>query len=374
MATPKRNTSKPKKASKRTESAEKTQKIRRPYPRVPLERALNVMAAVKIKNGGNPLDPSLVAEYCGLSPTNNDFVYLLSAASQFGLTTGTIRSEGIALTDLGRRLAYAGSQAEEELIKKEAFLSVDVFKRVLEHYRGSQLPELKYLGNTLTNQFGLPEAVHEEFSQVFRANTEYLKLTEYAESDLAESDLAESNDPSAPKPKEPSGSLVIGQPKRKTGQVCFVIMPFTERSGKYSKGFFTEVLNSLIIPAATEAGFEVRTANRQGTEIIHSTIVNEVLDADLAICDLTEHNPNVLFELGMRLANEKPVALIHAEGTDRVFDVDNVLRVLPYSANLWRTTIEKDIPALKEHIVATWDNRGKSETYLGVLRKMKSSK
>ena len=136
---------------------------------------------------------------------------------------------------------------------------------------------------------------------------------------------------------------MIGQPKRNTGQVCFVIMPFAERSGRYPKGFFTEVLNSLIIPAATEAGFEVRTANRQGTEIIHSTIVNEVLDADLAVCDLTEHNPNVLFELGMRLAHEKPVALIHAEGTERVFDVDNVLRVLPYSANLWRTTLEKDV-------------------------------
>ena len=30
-----------------------------------------------------------------------------------------------------------------------AFLSVDIFKRVLEYYKGSNLPEMKYLGNTL---------------------------------------------------------------------------------------------------------------------------------------------------------------------------------------------------------------------------------
>jgi hypothetical protein len=348
---------------------EKPPKIRRPYPRVPLERALSVVAAIKVKNGGNPLAPRLVAEYCGVSSTNSDFVYLLSAASQFGLTTGTIRSEGIALTDFGRQLAYAGSEAEEEQLCKQAFLSVDVFKRVLEHYRGSQLPELKYLGNTLTNQFGLPETLHDEFSQIFRENTKYLRLTEYVEADTQKTDSA------APLTlKDTTASVVIGQPKRSTGQVCFVIMPFGERSGKYSDGFFTEVLNSLIIPAATEAGFEVRTANRQGTEIIHSTIVNEVLDADLAICDLTEHNPNVLFELGMRLAHEKPVALIHAEGTDRVFDVDNVLRVFPSSPNLWRTTLEKDVPSLREHVTATWENNGKSETYIGILRKLKSPK
>jgi hypothetical protein len=356
-------------ASKSSSGTQTPAKIRRPYPRVPLQRTLDVIAAIKDKNGGNPMEPPLVAEYCNLSPTNNDFVYLLSAASQFGLTTGTIRSQGIALTDFGRQLAYAGSKAEEETLKKQAFLNVEVFRRVLEHYKGSQLPELKYLGNTLTKQFDLPEPLHEEFSRVFRENTEYLGLSSYdAQPDGAGSaDGADGATPSSP-------SIVIGQPKKATGKVCFVIMPFGERSGKYPSGFFSEVLNSLVIPAATEAGFEVRTATRQGTEIIHATIVNEVIGADLAICDLTEHNPNVLFELGMRLAHEKPVALIHAEGTDRVFDVDNVLRVLPYSANLWRTTLETDIPALRGHLTATWDNREKNETYLGVLRKLKGSK
>jgi len=328
---------------------------------------LCVVAAIKEKNGGNPLGPALIGDHCGVSARSTDLVYLISAASRFGLTTGSSKAEAVGLTETGRMLAYAGTPEEEERLRRQAFFGVDVFKRVFDHYRGSQLPEMKYLGNTLQNQFGLPQELHEEFSRLFRENTKFLKLTE-SSPDL---DFGTERDT---KPAGTPSSVVIGEPKKKTEgkKVCFVIIPFNERSKQYPKGFFSEVLTSLIIPAVTEAGFEVRTANRQGTEIIHSTIVNDVLDADLAVCDLTEHNPNVLFELGMRLAHEKPVALIHAEGTERVFDVDNVLRVLPYDPNLWRTTLEKNTPELKEHVEATWDNKEKSETYIGLLRKIKT--
>jgi len=47
----------------------------------------------------------------------------------------------------------------------------------------------------------------------------------------------------------------------------------------------------------------------------------------LVIADITDHNPNVLFELGIRIAKDLPVALIKAEGTGPIFDVDNMMRV-----------------------------------------------
>ena len=68
------------------------------------------------------------------------------------------------------------------------------------------------------------------------------------------------------------------------------------------------------------------------------------MDADLVIADLTQHNPNVMFELGMRMAEDKPVVLIKASGTGPLFDVDNMLRVFEYNPNLWSTTVEKDMP------------------------------
>jgi len=84
-------------------------------------------------------------------------------------------------------------------------------------------------------------------------------------------------------------------------------MPFVEKTDKYSKGFFDEVLKNLVTPAAVNAGFRVETARREGSDVIHSTIVNDLLEADLVIADLTDHNPKCLFELGLRMASEKPI-------------------------------------------------------------------
>ena len=103
-------------------------------------------------------------------------------------------------------------------------------------------------------------------------------------------------------------------------------MPFVERTDAYETGFFTEVFASLFKPAIEAAGFEAKTAKRQGSDVIQATIVNELLDSQLVLCDLTEHNPNVLFELGVRMASELPIALVKATGTNPIFDVDQMLQ------------------------------------------------
>jgi hypothetical protein len=59
---------------------------------------------------------------------------------------------------------------------------------------------------------------------------------------------------------------------------AFVILPFVERDPKHAPGFFAEVLRSLITPAAKE-NFIVKTANRQGSDMIQSIIVNDLIEA-----------------------------------------------------------------------------------------------
>ena len=145
-------------------------------------------------------------------------------------------------------------------------------------------------------------------------------------------------------------------------------MPFNERGvTPRPQGFFTELLNSVITPAANAAGFAVETSRKQGSDVIQSTIINQLLKADLVVVDITDHNPNVLFELGIRIAKDLPVALIKAEGTGPIFDVDNMMRVLPYNSNLWPTTLDKDVPRLTDHIKGAWDNRSTDRTYMQIL-------
>lgn len=330
------------------------------YPKSTLEEAMHIVEAIKSKNGGNAWDPDNVAKAVGYpSKKNNRFYYMTAASRDFGLTNGTREAKRISLTEFGRKVAYPETPEKELALRREAFLKVEVFRKVFEYYKGNKLPEMKYLSNTLKSNFSLPEKDHKEFSELFEANCEYVKIDALSIDPGAKGSGTES---------EGRATLTMADAKNASNLTCFVIMPFREREEKHVIGFFDELLQNVIIPAGREAGFNIRTAIRKGSDVIQSTIINDLLGADLVLADLTEHNPNVLFELGMRMAMDKPVVLIRAEGTGQIFDVDNMLRVYDYSPNLWASTIKKDVPKLTEFIRASWENRKSEQTYLRILK------
>jgi hypothetical protein len=339
----------------------KKARIKWTFPRATLEQALKIPNALKDFNGGNPWEPENIRKAISVAG-GNPYFYLTAASRDYGLTIGTRDTDKISLTDLGRDLVYAGSPTVEAELKMRAFLNIDVFKRVLEYYKGSNLPEMKYLGNTLQKEFELAPETHEEFSQTFRENCKFLGIT----SGTVVVPL-DSGPDSASATTTPS-TVTLAEVGGASRLTAFVIMPFVERDPKHAIGFFPEVLRSLITPAAKDSNFNVKTANRQGSDLIQSTIVNDLLEADLVVADLTEHNPNVMFELGMRMAADKPVVLIKALGTGPLFDIDNMLRVFEYSPNLWQTTIEKDLPLLRDFIKGAWENRESDKTYMKILR------
>lgn len=225
-------------------------------------------------------------------------------------------------------------------------------------------------------QFNIQEDQHDEFVDLFTKNCKFLGIgqTFDVKQMVSVSPRRHVRDPSPLDAERGTGeghsdTVTVDAPEgSEDAPVCFVIMPFTERDDAHAPGFFDEVLEQVFTPAAKNAGFLVRTAMRQGSDIIQSTIVNDLLEADLVLCDLTEHNPNVLFELGLRIREEKPVALVKARGTGRVFDVDNMLRVIEYNPNLWPSTVAEDVPKVEDHIKATWANKDSDRTFMRILR------
>lgn len=345
-----------KKAKEKTGNSQP--KEQRAFPTFTLEEALKVAEAIRQKSKGKPCDTDLVAESCGLSRKNPKLFYLTTASRDYGLTTGTRDTAKIELADLGREIAYAGSPDLEREKKIEAFFKIEKFKQVYDYYNKGALTRDRYLLNTLENQIKIPTYHHDEFLAVFGANCKYLNIE----------DGLEKSTPSNNGTTKAMDIRVLGQPQGQFDKRAFVIMPFSEKGAqKRSKGFFDEVLKSLITPAGIKAGFEVQTARREDTDIIHHTIINELLNADLVIADLTDHNPNVLCELGIRLAKEKPVVIIKSQDTGPVFDVDNLMRVYMYDQNLWITTIDADVKALTERITGTWERRETSATYMQIL-------
>jgi hypothetical protein len=342
----------------------KDKMVRWLFPRATLEKALKIPYTIKEFNGGNPWPPEDIRKALGAPTGGNAFFYLTAASRDYGLTLGTSSAGKIELADLGRDLVYAPDPEEGRQLKLRSFLNIEVFRLVLEYYKGSNLPEMKYLGNTLEKEFGLVPETHEEFSRIFRENCQYLGIS----SGLPQNFGDVSQDEGVETPPLPD-TVTLAEPAGKMSKlIAFVAMPFLERNPGHPQGFFAEVLRSLITPAAKESNFTVKTANRQGSDLIQSTIMNDLIEADLVIADLTEHNPNVMFELGVRMAQDKPVVLIKAQGTGPLFDVDNMLRVFEYNPNLWQTTIEKDLPDLRDFIKGAWQNRSSDKSYMKILR------
>lgn len=335
----------------------------RPFPRRSLEQAAAVPRALKEYNGGNDWPPAEVASALGTTAKSRTLFYVTAASRDYGFTTGTRDASLISLTELGHELVYPASADAELAAFHTAFRNVESFAAVVDHFSGSELPEKRFLANTLESQFNLDPDWHDEFLEVFRANCKLLGIGSNYEAD-GYAPIAGKTKNSGDDTQSATRTIVHveGAP------VCFVIMPFVERDDRHESGFFDEVLKSVFTPALEAAGFEVHTSKRTGSDVIQATILKELLGADLVLADLTEHNPNVLFELGLRIAEEKPIALVKAKGTGRVFDVDNMLRCVEYSPNLWPTTIEVDVPAISAHALGAWEGRNTDPTLLSILR------
>ena len=118
-----------------------------------------------------------------------------------------------------------------------------------------------------------------------------------------------------------------------TTEDCFIIMPISDCVG-YETGHFTHVYNNIIKPSVINAGFSpTRADEEKSTDLIQLSILKKLIEAPIAICDLSARNPNVLFELGIRQAFDKPVVLIREKGTPEIFDIAP-LRYFEYSKEM----------------------------------------
>jgi hypothetical protein len=114
-------------------------------------------------------------------------------------------------------------------------------------------------------------------------------------------------------------------------------MPFSS-TDSCTKDQWDDIFNNTIKPAVQRSGFNYKCerANSQ-----FETIIEYILDnlkcSELAIADITDRNPNVLYELGVRHTLGGPVIMIAQKEEDIPFD----LRHYPYKIYGWKTDNER---------------------------------
>lgn len=154
---------------------------------------------------------------------------------------------------------------------------------------------------------------------------------------------------------------------------CFVIMPIADPDG-YDKGHFTKVYEDIFKPACEGSGYKpVRADEVKQTNLIHLDILQKLIESPMAICDLSSRNPNVLFELGLRQAFDKPTVLVQETGTPKIFDIAP-LRYTEYRKELRYREVLEDQQFIVGAINATREATSKGEGVNSIVSILSLSK
>lgn len=133
-------------------------------------------------------------------------------------------------------------------------------------------------------------------------------------------------------------------------------MPISDNSN-YPSGHFNRVYEFIIKPACELAGFTpIRADEVVTTNYIALDIIKRIIESDMSICDLSSQNPNVMYELGIRQAFNKPVTFIKDNVTKRVFDIQG-FRDLEYDMTLRIDNVNNIKEQLAETIIQTYENK-----------------
>lgn len=112
-------------------------------------------------------------------------------------------------------------------------------------------------------------------------------------------------------------------------QRCFVIMPFSGTPGtRHDAAYWDKFYQNFIKPAVEELGYSCERSIASSRSIV-GTIVDDLFNSDIVLAILTDFNPNVLYELGVRHSLAHGTIMAIEKGQSIPFDLSH-FGVVPY--------------------------------------------
>jgi len=142
---------------------------------------------------------------------------------------------------------------------------------------------------------------------------------------------------------------------------CGIIMPISEMNG-YTKKHWEEVKSIIQETTKKITDYDIECNLVSGTDntgVIHAEIVQNIQNSEIIICDVSGNNPNVLFELGLRLATNKPTIVIKDNTTDYIFDISPIHHI-EYDKNFHMFKMKGFIDDLSSRIKKELKQKNKS--------------
>ncbi|MBU1216943.1 RNA helicase [bacterium] len=151
-------------------------------------------------------------------------------------------------------------------------------------------------------------------------------------------------------------SKEVEKEKVKTKITCGLIMPISAIDGYTAEHWF-EVKNIIIESVKSIDKYEIEVklvSDADDIGVIQERIVENVYKSDIVVCDVSAKNPNVMFELGMRLAFDKPTVIIIDNNTGYSFDT-GVIEHVGYPKDLRFQPIIDFKNKLASKVLATYE-------------------
>jgi len=147
---------------------------------------------------------------------------------------------------------------------------------------------------------------------------------------------------------------------------CGIIMPISAIDG-CSAEHWKEV-QEFIKEATRNAGFEPSlVSDADDVGIIQKRIIQNIYNNPIVVCDVSGKNPNVMFELGMRLAFDKPAIIVKDDKTTYSFDTAPIEH-LEYPRDLRYQQIVQFKETLREKIQATYNRATADKNFTTFLK------
>ena len=110
-------------------------------------------------------------------------------------------------------------------------------------------------------------------------------------------------------------------------KTCFVISAIGEQNSEVRKRS-DKVFEKIIAPAAkANALSAIRSDHLAAPGLIYTQVIRHLINDKIVIADLTDYDPNVYYELGIRHAFRKPVIQIILSGQHILFDIQSVMTI-----------------------------------------------
>lgn len=144
-------------------------------------------------------------------------------------------------------------------------------------------------------------------------------------------------------------------------RTCGIVMPISHIDG-YETGHWDRV-RRVIDRAISETAMLPRLVSEsEETAIIHASIVQNLYDDEIVVVDVSGKNPNVMFELGMRLAFDKPTVIIKDDKTSYSFDTSPIKHI-GYRSDLRFDDVEDLEKKLTKAIISSRDAKQSKPDY-----------